>query len=127
MENAECRSSNQATRRLPPQFRGARRVKVEGLQAGSSRLQLAHMADVPLTDGTQIGCCDGRHRHGSAGKRDEFDLVSRAFLMDMHDRADVAGFETFFRQMLRQDYAIMFFDSHLQIDNLRSSLAQPML
>jgi hypothetical protein len=29
--------------------------------------------------------------------------------------------------MLRQDYAIMFFDSHLQIDNLRSSLAQPML
>ena len=51
-------------------------------RAGSSHLQFAHVVDVPAADGTQIGRFDGRHSHGSAGKRDEFDFVGRAIFMD---------------------------------------------
>ncbi len=70
------------------------------------------MTEVPLADGTQIRRADRCYSHSLASKRDEFDLVSRATLMNMHDRPHVARFKTFLWQVLRQDDISMFLYFH---------------
>jgi argininosuccinate synthase len=97
--------------RFAAKSRSARsRWKISGGKSG--RLELAHVADVPFADGTQIRSLDGCHSHRVAGERQKFDLVSRAVFVDMHYRADIACLEIFFRQIFRQHHAIMFFDFH---------------
>jgi len=48
------------------------------------------------------------HRNCLASQRHEFNFITGASIVDMHDSADIARLQSLFGQVLRQYYAIMF-------------------
>src|ERR1039457_1365206 len=83
-----------------------------GVTDDSNRLQLPDVADVPVADWAKVGGFDRGNGNRLAGVGHKFHFISSAVLINMNDRAHVAGHNTFFRQIGGQHHAIEFFDFH---------------
>ena len=81
------------------------------------------MGDVSVADGTHLG-----PKHGSDGgrlpvEREKFDLKRLALGVDVHNRADIAGFQSLLRQVTGEHNAVVFFHHGYSSFNPKSDLA----
>jgi len=81
------------------------------------------MGDVSVADGTHLG-----PKHGSDGgrlpvERGKFDLKRLALGVDVHNRADIAGFQSLLRQVAGEHNAVVFFYYGYSSFNPKSDLA----
>ncbi len=71
------------------------------------------MRDVAFADRAALTGQDRGNGEGVARKRHELDFVSFATAMDVHNGADIAGFQAIGRKTSGQDNAIVLADIHL--------------
>ncbi len=71
------------------------------------------MRDVALADRAALTAQDRGNGECVARKRHELDFESFATAMDVHNGADIAGFQAISRKTSGQDNAIVFADIHL--------------
>lgn len=70
------------------------------------------MRDVAFADGAALTGQDRGNGEGVTRERHKFDLVSFAIAMDVHNGADIAGFQAIGRKISSQDNAVVFVDVH---------------
>ena len=68
------------------------------------------MSDFTPGDGTHLMCQQCGHGNGLAIERYEFDFVSFAVLVDMHNGTDITCRQSLGGQVDRQNHAVMFFN-----------------
>ena len=76
------------------------------------RDQLADVRDVAFTDRAALACQDRSDSKGIARERHELNFVGFAIVMDVHNGADIAGFQAIGRKISRQDHTIVFVNVH---------------
>ena len=74
--------------------------------------QLADVRDVAFADWAALTGQDRSDGEGIARKRHELDFVSFTTAMDVHNGADIAGFQAIGRKISGQDYTIVFVNVH---------------
>ena len=74
--------------------------------------QLADVRNVACADWATLAGQHCRHRNRGASKGHELDLVGFAIAMDMHNGADIAGFQALGRKINSQDHTVVFVDIH---------------
>ena len=70
------------------------------------------MRDVALADRAALIAQDRGNGECVARKRHELDFVSFATAMDVHNDADIAGFQAIGRKISGQDHTIVFVNVH---------------
>ena len=80
--------------------------------AGLSRDQLADVRDVAFADWAALTGQDRGDGEGVARERHELDLVGFAIAMDVHNGADIAGFQAIGRKISGQNHTIVFVNVH---------------
>ena len=80
--------------------------------AGLSRDQLTDVRDVAFADRAALTGQDRGDGEGVARERHELDFVSFAIAMDVHNGADIAGFQAISRKTSGQDNTIVFVNAH---------------
>ena len=70
------------------------------------------MRDVAFADWAALPGQDRGDGEGAARKRHELDFVSFATAMDVHNGADIAGFQAISRKTSGQDNTIVFVNAH---------------
>lgn len=74
--------------------------------------QLADVRNVACADWATLAGQHCRHRNRGASEGHELDLVGFAIAMDMHNGADIAGFQALGRKINSQDHTVVFVDIH---------------
>ena len=75
--------------------------------------QPADVRDVAFADRAALTGQDRGDGKGVARERHELNFVGFAIAMDVHNGADIAGFQAISRKTSGQDNAIVFADIHL--------------
>ena len=83
-----------------------------GACARLGRDQLADVRDVAFADRAALVCQDRSDSKGIARERHELDLVGFAIAMDVHNGADIAGFQPIGRKISGQNHTVVFVDVH---------------
>jgi len=76
----------------------------------SSSLQFAHVGYFSGGDGPELRRQQRHHRHRLSSQSYEFHLIASSTFMNMHDCANVAGFQALGGQVLGENHAIVFLD-----------------
>ena len=74
--------------------------------------QLANMRDIAPADGPTLAGQNRCHGNRASGQGHELNLEAFAAAMDMHDCADIAGFQTLGRKVGREHNAVVFLNVH---------------
>ena len=74
--------------------------------------QLADVGDVAFADRAALTGQDRGYGEGVASERHELDFIGFATAMDMHNGADIAGFQAIGRKISGQDHTIVFVNVH---------------
>lgn len=74
--------------------------------------QLADVRDVPFADGAALAGQNRGHGDCVTSQGHELNFVARTAAMDVHDGADVPGFQTIGRKVGREHNAFVFLNVH---------------
>ena len=90
----------------------AKNKRSGGECARLGRNQLADVRDVAFADRAALACQDRSDSKGIARERHELDFVGFAIAIDVHNGADIAGFQAIGRKISGQDHTIVFVNVH---------------
>ena len=87
-------------------------IKVPEQREPLGRDQLTDVRDVAFADRAALTGQDRGDGEGVARERHELDFVGFTTAVDMHNGADIAGFQAIGRKISGQDHTIVFVNVH---------------